>query len=97
MSTALRALTRSDQMVREAMACPALPMCGLAVTESERVIPEILGRVRGLVDPSGLCLVSTFVDTDDGLPQRLCASLHGRTGLCGQCSRELPNLAGRFA
>ncbi len=43
-----------DQMVREAMACPALPMCGLAVTESERVIPDILGRVRALLTKLGL-------------------------------------------
>jgi sulfite reductase (ferredoxin) len=43
-----------DQMVREAMACPALPMCGLAVTESERVIPDILGRVRSLLNKVNL-------------------------------------------
>lgn len=24
------------------MACPALPMCGLAVTEAERITPDIL-------------------------------------------------------
>ncbi len=29
---------------RFSMACPALPTCGLAVAESERVIPEILDR-----------------------------------------------------
>jgi sulfite reductase (ferredoxin) len=38
-----------DPLVRQAMACPALPMCGLAVTESERVMPDILGRVRSLL------------------------------------------------
>jgi sulfite reductase (ferredoxin) len=43
-----------DPLVRYAMACPALPMCGLAVTESERVIPDILSRVRALLTRVGL-------------------------------------------
>ena len=28
------------------MACPALPTCGLAVTESERVMPEIIDQLE---------------------------------------------------
>jgi sulfite reductase (ferredoxin) len=43
-----------DSLDRYAMACPALPTCGLAVTESERVIPSILGRIRTLLDQVGL-------------------------------------------
>ncbi|MGF1520935.1 MAG: sulfite reductase, ferredoxin dependent [Leptolyngbyaceae cyanobacterium] len=43
-----------DPLVRYAMACPALPTCGLAVTESERVIPDILGRLRSLLTKLGL-------------------------------------------
>jgi sulfite reductase (ferredoxin) len=43
-----------DPIVRYAMACPALPMCGLAVTESERIIPDVLGRVRALLTKVGL-------------------------------------------
>ena len=31
---------------RHAMACPALPLCGLAVTEAERILPEILMRIE---------------------------------------------------
>ena len=42
-------LTKIDPLVRYAMACPALPLCGLAVTESERVISEILNRIRALL------------------------------------------------
>ncbi|MBC1222967.1 sulfite reductase, ferredoxin dependent [Nostoc sp. UCD121] len=41
-------------LVRYAMACPALPTCGLAITESERAIPGILERVRALLDKVGL-------------------------------------------
>ncbi len=32
-------------LVRHALACPALPTCGLAVTESERVLPDVLERL----------------------------------------------------
>jgi sulfite reductase (ferredoxin) len=41
-------------LVRLAMACPALPTCGLAVTESERVIPSILERIQKLLNQVGL-------------------------------------------
>ncbi len=43
-----------DQIVRYAMACPAFPTCGLAITESERIIPEILTRIRALLEQVGL-------------------------------------------
>lgn len=43
-----------DSLVRYAMACPAMPTCGLAVTESERAIPGILERIRSLLDKVGL-------------------------------------------
>lgn len=43
-----------DPLVRYAMACPALPTCGLAITESERAIPDILKRIRTLLGKVGL-------------------------------------------
>jgi sulfite reductase (NADPH) hemoprotein beta-component len=36
------------------MACPALPTCGLSLAESERVMPEILTRIEGLLAEVGL-------------------------------------------
>ncbi len=36
------------------MACPALPTCGLALAESERVLPGILTQVEGLLAELGL-------------------------------------------
>ncbi|MFE4105769.1 sulfite reductase, ferredoxin dependent [Almyronema epifaneia] len=38
-----------DPLVRYAMACPALPTCGLAITESERIIPSIIDRLKALL------------------------------------------------
>jgi len=43
-----------EPLLRYSMACPALPTCGLAVTESERVLPSIVERVRTLLDKVGL-------------------------------------------
>jgi sulfite reductase (NADPH) hemoprotein beta-component len=36
------------------MACPALPTCGLALAESERFLPDLLGRIEGLLAEVGL-------------------------------------------
>ncbi|MGD2180163.1 sulfite reductase, ferredoxin dependent [Lusitaniella coriacea LEGE 07167] len=41
-------------LTRYAMACPALPTCGLAITESERVIPGIIDRIQALLDKLGM-------------------------------------------
>ncbi|MCH9055286.1 sulfite reductase, ferredoxin dependent [Synechococcus sp. PCC 6716] len=43
-----------DSLERYSMACPALPTCGLAITESERAIPGVLERIRRLMDRLGL-------------------------------------------
>jgi sulfite reductase (ferredoxin) len=39
---------------RYAMACPALPLCGLATTEAERALPDILERVSKMLKKLGL-------------------------------------------
>jgi sulfite reductase (ferredoxin) len=41
--------TKIDSLIRLSMACPALPTCGLAVTESERVMPSVNDRFRALL------------------------------------------------
>jgi sulfite reductase (ferredoxin) len=43
-----------DPLVRLSMACPAMPTCGLAITESERVLPSVLERIRALLTRVGL-------------------------------------------
>jgi sulfite reductase (ferredoxin) len=37
---------RPEPIARHAMACPALPLCGLAMTEAERFLPELLERIN---------------------------------------------------
>ena len=41
-------------LARHAIACPALPLCGLAVTEAERVLPAVLDRLDGLFQRIGI-------------------------------------------
>jgi sulfite reductase (NADPH) hemoprotein beta-component len=39
---------------RASIACPALPTCGLALAESERIMPDVLGRIEGVLAELGL-------------------------------------------
>ena len=41
-------------VLRQSMACPALPTCGQAITESERVWPQLAGRIQQAWDAAGL-------------------------------------------
>ena len=41
-------------VVREALACVALPTCGLAITEAERVLPEMLDDLHGQMREAGI-------------------------------------------
>ena len=43
-----------DSIERLSMACPALPLCGLAIGEAERSIPDVNRRLRALLDRLGL-------------------------------------------
>ena len=43
-----------SQLRRLSMACPALPTCGLSITESERVMPDILDRLESELGRQGL-------------------------------------------
>jgi sulfite reductase (ferredoxin) len=41
-------------IIRTALACVALPTCGLALTEAERVLPEIINGIHGAMEEFGL-------------------------------------------
>jgi sulfite reductase (ferredoxin) len=45
---------RFQQIVRQSMACPALPTCGLAITEAERVMPDVIREIGAVVSELGL-------------------------------------------
>lgn len=57
MQRQLEALQRqlgSGRLEQNAIACVALPTCGLAMAESERYLPELLGKIRPLLEENGL-------------------------------------------
>ena len=43
-----------NEIERHALACPALPLCGLAITEAERILPDILSRIDLLLKELGI-------------------------------------------
>ncbi len=48
------AIATSSGMRRNSMACVALPTCGLALAESERFLPELVGALEDVLDTAGL-------------------------------------------
>lgn len=50
----IRTTEQAGPVTLASMACPALPTCGLALAESERFLPDLLGRVEGLLAEVGL-------------------------------------------
>ena len=69
-----------DNLNRLSLACPAFPLCGLAITEAERGIPDMLLRVRGVLSKLG------FADTVradvPSLPDCHFAPVHRRMDAC---------------
>jgi sulfite reductase (ferredoxin) len=72
-----------DPLVRYSMACPALPTCGLAITESERVLPGITERIRALLDKVGL-EQEHFVIRMTGCPNGCARPYLAELGFVGQ-------------
>lgn len=50
----IKPIEQVDPLSRLSMACPALPLCGLAQTEAERIMPAYLDRVRAVLDRMNL-------------------------------------------
>lgn len=75
--------TAIDPLVRYSMACPALPTCGLAVTESERALPSILERIRALLVKVGL-KEEHFIVRMTGCPNGCARPYLAELGFVGQ-------------
>ncbi|MDZ8185873.1 MAG: sulfite reductase, ferredoxin dependent [Nostoc sp. ChiSLP02] len=74
--------SKIEPLERYSMACPALPTCGLAITESERAIPGIIQRVRGLLNKVGL-QKEHFVVRMTGCPNGCARPYMAELGLVG--------------
>ncbi|CAA2979006.1 sulfite reductase 1 [ferredoxin], chloroplastic-like [Olea europaea var. sylvestris] len=66
-----------------AMACPAFPLCPLAITEAERGIPDILKRVRALFEKIGLKYSESIVIRVTGCPNGCARPYMAELGLVG--------------
>ncbi|MGD1900245.1 MAG: sulfite reductase, ferredoxin dependent [Phormidesmis sp.] len=79
--------SKIDSLERYSMACPALPTCGLAVTESERIIPSMLMRIRKLLNKLGL-KNETFVTRMTGCPNGCARPYMAELGFVGQAPKS---------
>ncbi|TMD37759.1 MAG: NADPH-dependent assimilatory sulfite reductase hemoprotein subunit [Chloroflexi bacterium] len=50
----IEAVESIPRAIRYAMACPAIPTCGLAVAEAERALPGLIRKLAALLDELGL-------------------------------------------
>ena len=66
---------------RLSMACPALPLCGLAVTEAERCMPSIVERMNTLFAKEGVTTPITMRMT--GCPNGCARPYMGELGFVG--------------
>lgn len=68
---------------RWAMACPALPTCGLAVTESERVLPSMIDQLEAEIRGLGL-QDEVFTTRMTGCPNGCARPYNSDIGLVGK-------------
>ncbi|GFP98794.1 sulfite reductase 1 [ferredoxin] chloroplastic [Phtheirospermum japonicum] len=72
-----------DPLNVTAMACPAFPLCPLAITEAERGIPGILKRVRAVFEKVGLKYNESVVIRITGCPNGCARPYMAELGLVG--------------
>ncbi|XP_023874907.1 sulfite reductase [ferredoxin], chloroplastic [Quercus suber] len=72
-----------DPLNLTAMACPAFPLCPLAITEAERGIPDILKRVRATFEKVGLKYSESVVIRITGCPNGCARPYMAELGLVG--------------
>jgi sulfite reductase (ferredoxin) len=71
-----------DPLTRYSMACPAWPTCGLAITESERILPRVIERIRALLNRLGLAK-EEFVIRMTGCPNGCARPYMAELGFVG--------------
>ena len=93
-TTAWRPATPCGASRRLAMACPALPTCGLAVTEAERTIAAVVDDLQAEFDAAGVGRRGAH-RAHDRLPQRLRPAVRGGDRARRRRGRPVPALARR--
>merc|ERR1711959_664836 len=75
--------SKSDALDYKSMAYPALPLCGLALTEAERGLPDINKRIRALMTKVGLEKDNSFVIRMTGCPNGCARPYMAELGFVG--------------
>ncbi len=68
---------------RNAMACVALPTCGLALAESERYLPDLVTELEGVLDKAGLAETDIVIRMT-GCPNGCARPFLAEIGLVGR-------------
>jgi sulfite reductase (ferredoxin) len=76
-----------EPLTRYSMACPALPTCGLAITESERALPGIVDRLRTLLNKLGMA-EEHFVIRMTGCPNGCARPYMAELGFVGSAPEK---------
>jgi sulfite reductase (ferredoxin) len=74
---------RISNVRRFAFACPALPTCGLAITESERVMPRIISKLEDELERQGLADAQFAIHTT-GCPNGCARPYNCDVGIVGR-------------
>jgi len=74
---------KADGLDTSSMACPALPLCGLAVTEAERGLPAVNKRIRQVMSKVGLGADTSFVIRMTGCPNGCARPYMAELGFVG--------------
>lgn len=72
-----------DPLNLTSMACPAFPLCPLAITEAERGIPDVLKRVRAVFEKVGLKYNESVVIRMTGCPNGCARPYMAELGFVG--------------
>ncbi len=78
---------------RWSMACPALPTCGLAITESERFLPTVIDQLEAELDHLGLA-DEVFTTRMTGCPNGCARPYNSDIGLVGKAKDKYTILLG---
>lgn len=70
-------------VLRYSMACPALPTCGQAITESERILPDVVAAVQAELNGAGLSEEALHLRTT-GCPNGCARPYTAEIGIVGQ-------------
>ena len=89
----IRRLNEISNVRRHAMACPALPTCGLAITESERVLPRVIDRLETELARLGLN-TDEFTVRMTGCPNACARPYTADIGLVGKAVGKYTVLVG---